>query len=61
MTATMTWHPADRAQVDRDARYLVKANDGITETMTGSTLYSRLRPEFLHGRPVFAAVITEPE
>lgn len=53
------WSPAIRDGLDLRSAYCVVTNDGCFEIWSGHLLHTRLRPEFVHGRPMQIARITE--
>ncbi len=65
MAETMHWVLAEQAAVDPDKHYLVKSNGGEWRdfdlaVMGGMLVEYRLRPQYVRGRPVWIAEITDP-
>jgi len=62
----MKWMKAEGAVLDREGDYLVKTNamewgDPDLKVMRGSMVQFFMRPDYVRGRPVWVARITNPE
>lgn len=62
----MIWEKVENVQVDPSARYLVKTNgaewrDSDLFVMVGHLIIFRLAKSYVRGRPIWVALITNPE